>query len=174
MPFLKNESGATAIEYGLIAALISVIIISVLSQCTSQSTNKVAKDASENVTAINHTDERVYFALATRNSDEQPLLLNVISVLNQTKKLHLYQRVILGFILSYPNTAMALRIEPSRNASSARLVPLKPDRSESRSLCLSNEAMRNVLVSTSCTSANSNVVDFYFVMGGTTIYVIER
>ena len=28
--FLSNESGATAIEYGLIAALISVVIIGVL------------------------------------------------------------------------------------------------------------------------------------------------
>jgi pilus assembly protein Flp/PilA len=28
--FVKNESGATAIEYGLIAALISVVIIGVL------------------------------------------------------------------------------------------------------------------------------------------------
>ena len=28
--FLRNESGATAIEYGLIAALISVVIIGVL------------------------------------------------------------------------------------------------------------------------------------------------
>ncbi len=28
--FLRNESGATAIEYGLIAGLISVIIITVL------------------------------------------------------------------------------------------------------------------------------------------------
>ena len=28
--FLKNESGATAIEYGLIAALISVVVIGVL------------------------------------------------------------------------------------------------------------------------------------------------
>lgn len=28
--FLKNESGATAIEYGLIAALISVVMVSVL------------------------------------------------------------------------------------------------------------------------------------------------
>jgi pilus assembly protein Flp/PilA len=28
--FIKNESGATAIEYGLIAALISVVMVSVL------------------------------------------------------------------------------------------------------------------------------------------------
>jgi pilus assembly protein Flp/PilA len=30
--FIKDESGATAIEYGLIAALVSVAIIGVLSQ----------------------------------------------------------------------------------------------------------------------------------------------
>lgn len=30
--FLKNESGATAIEYGLIAALISVVIITIVTQ----------------------------------------------------------------------------------------------------------------------------------------------
>ena len=28
--FLKNESGATAIEYGLIAALIAVVVVSVI------------------------------------------------------------------------------------------------------------------------------------------------
>jgi pilus assembly protein Flp/PilA len=30
--FLKDESGATAIEYGLIAALVSVVIITVLGE----------------------------------------------------------------------------------------------------------------------------------------------
>ena len=30
--FVKDESGATAIEYGLIAALISVVLIAVLTQ----------------------------------------------------------------------------------------------------------------------------------------------
>ena len=30
--FLKNESGATAIEYGLIAALIAVVIITAVTQ----------------------------------------------------------------------------------------------------------------------------------------------
>ena len=38
--FVKNESGATAIEYGLIAALISVVIIGVL---TTLGTNLDAK-----------------------------------------------------------------------------------------------------------------------------------
>lgn len=28
--FLRNESGATAIEYGLIASLVSVVIVSIL------------------------------------------------------------------------------------------------------------------------------------------------
>ena len=32
MRFLKNEDGATAIEYGLIAALIGVVIITAVSQ----------------------------------------------------------------------------------------------------------------------------------------------
>ncbi len=43
--FFKNESGATAIEYGLIAALIAVAIIgavSALGQNTSTTFNKVA------------------------------------------------------------------------------------------------------------------------------------
>jgi len=30
--FLKNESGATAIEYGLIAALIAVVIITIVGE----------------------------------------------------------------------------------------------------------------------------------------------
>ena len=38
--FFKDESGATAIEYGLIAALISVVIITVL---TTIGTNLLAK-----------------------------------------------------------------------------------------------------------------------------------
>ena len=38
--FMKDESGATAIEYGLIAALISVVIITVL---TTIGTNLTAK-----------------------------------------------------------------------------------------------------------------------------------
>lgn len=43
--FLKNESGATAIEYGLIAALIAVIIIGALQLAGTQlnvAFNKVA------------------------------------------------------------------------------------------------------------------------------------
>ncbi len=38
--FLKDESGATAIEYGLIAALISVVIVTAL---TTISTNMQTK-----------------------------------------------------------------------------------------------------------------------------------
>ncbi len=38
--FAKNESGATAIEYGLIAALISVVIIGVLSTIGTNLSNK--------------------------------------------------------------------------------------------------------------------------------------
>ena len=36
MKFLKNKSGATAIEYGLIAALIAVAVIGGVSQLGSQ------------------------------------------------------------------------------------------------------------------------------------------
>jgi pilus assembly protein Flp/PilA len=36
LAFLKNESGATAIEYGLIAAGISVVIIAVVNTIGSQ------------------------------------------------------------------------------------------------------------------------------------------
>ena len=38
--FAKDESGATAIEYGLIAALISVVIIGVLSAIGTKLTAK--------------------------------------------------------------------------------------------------------------------------------------
>jgi pilus assembly protein Flp/PilA len=38
--FARNESGATAIEYGLIAALISVVIITVLSTIGTRLTAK--------------------------------------------------------------------------------------------------------------------------------------
>ncbi|RYE54504.1 MAG: Flp family type IVb pilin, partial [Hyphomicrobiales bacterium] len=34
--FLKNESGATAIEYGLIAALIAVVVVSVMGMLGSR------------------------------------------------------------------------------------------------------------------------------------------
>ncbi len=38
--FVRNESGATAIEYGLIAALISVVIIGVLATIGTNLTAK--------------------------------------------------------------------------------------------------------------------------------------
>ena len=38
--FLKDESGATAIEYGLIAAGISVVIITVVTQIGTRLTGK--------------------------------------------------------------------------------------------------------------------------------------
>ncbi len=38
--FVRNESGATAIEYGLIAALISVVIIGVLATIGTNLTKK--------------------------------------------------------------------------------------------------------------------------------------
>jgi pilus assembly protein Flp/PilA len=40
MRFVRDESGATAIEYGLIAALISVVIIGVLSTLGGQLNTK--------------------------------------------------------------------------------------------------------------------------------------
>ena len=39
--FARNESGATAIEYGLIAALISVVIISVLATIGTEAEREV-------------------------------------------------------------------------------------------------------------------------------------
>jgi len=41
--FAKDESGATAIEYGLIAALISVVIIGVLSTLGTNLNTKFTK-----------------------------------------------------------------------------------------------------------------------------------
>ena len=38
--FAKDESGATAIEYGLIAGLISVVILTVLTQLGTKLNNK--------------------------------------------------------------------------------------------------------------------------------------
>ena len=38
--FIKDESGATAIEYGLIAALISVVIVTALTTIGSNLTTK--------------------------------------------------------------------------------------------------------------------------------------
>lgn len=40
--FMKDESGATAIEYGLIAALIAVVIITVLTAIGSNLNTKLA------------------------------------------------------------------------------------------------------------------------------------
>lgn len=45
--FAKDESGATAIEYGLIAALISVVIIGVLSTIGSNLNTKFQEIATQ-------------------------------------------------------------------------------------------------------------------------------
>jgi pilus assembly protein Flp/PilA len=45
--FVKDESGATAIEYGLIAALISVVIIGVLSTLGTNLNTKFQEIADE-------------------------------------------------------------------------------------------------------------------------------
>ena len=45
--FAKDESGATAIEYGLIAALISVVIIGVLSTIGTNLTGKFNEIATQ-------------------------------------------------------------------------------------------------------------------------------
>jgi len=44
--FLKNESGATAIEYGLIAALVAVVIITGLTSLGTQLNSKFSTIAS--------------------------------------------------------------------------------------------------------------------------------
>jgi pilus assembly protein Flp/PilA len=48
--FLKDESGATAIEYGLIAALVSVAIIAMLS-LLGNNLNATFKTVAENLAA---------------------------------------------------------------------------------------------------------------------------
>jgi pilus assembly protein Flp/PilA len=45
--FASDESGATAIEYGLIAALISVVIIGVLSTIGTRLSNKFQQIATQ-------------------------------------------------------------------------------------------------------------------------------
>ncbi len=49
LKLLKNEEGATAIEYGLIAALISVVIIAAL-QLTGNSLKTVFNNVSNTLT----------------------------------------------------------------------------------------------------------------------------
>jgi pilus assembly protein Flp/PilA len=49
--FLKDESGATAIEYGLIAALVSVAIIAMLS-LLGQNLNATFKAVADNLEAV--------------------------------------------------------------------------------------------------------------------------
>ena len=49
--FLKDESGATAIEYGLIAAGISVVIITVVTQIGTSLTAKFQAIANALITA---------------------------------------------------------------------------------------------------------------------------
>ena len=49
--FLKNESGATAIEYGLIAALVSVVAITALTNLGENITDKFQLIAEEIQTA---------------------------------------------------------------------------------------------------------------------------
>jgi pilus assembly protein Flp/PilA len=51
--FLKNESGATAIEYGLIAALVSVAIIGALTAMKNGLNTTFNKVATELNTASN-------------------------------------------------------------------------------------------------------------------------
>jgi pilus assembly protein Flp/PilA len=51
--FVKDESGATAIEYGLIAALIAVGIIAASKQLSSSISGTFKAAASEMDTAIN-------------------------------------------------------------------------------------------------------------------------
>jgi pilus assembly protein Flp/PilA len=45
--FMRNQSGATAIEYGLIAALISVVIIGVLATIGTNLTAKFQQVATQ-------------------------------------------------------------------------------------------------------------------------------
>jgi pilus assembly protein Flp/PilA len=50
---LKNETGATAIEYGLIAALIAVVLISSLTLLGNNMKNSFTKISSSTTTANN-------------------------------------------------------------------------------------------------------------------------
>ena len=52
--FLKDESGATAIEYGLIAALIAVVLVSTL-QLVGDSLNETFTKISEGLDDANGT-----------------------------------------------------------------------------------------------------------------------
>jgi pilus assembly protein Flp/PilA len=49
--FLKDESGATAIEYGLIAALVSVAIIAMLS-LLGNNLNATFKTVADNLSSV--------------------------------------------------------------------------------------------------------------------------
>ena len=55
--FAKDESGATAIEYGLIAALISVVIIGVLSTIGTNLSYEVQRDRERAAVAPVSADE---------------------------------------------------------------------------------------------------------------------
>ena len=54
--FLKNESGATAIEYGLIAALIAVVLVSAMTLLEERITGLFGGVGAEIVTATPTAD----------------------------------------------------------------------------------------------------------------------
>jgi pilus assembly protein Flp/PilA len=56
--FMKDESGATAIEYGLIAAGISVAIIAVVQGLGTKLTGDVLDDRRQALSRTQATDER--------------------------------------------------------------------------------------------------------------------
>ena len=61
--YVKDESGATAIEYGLIAALISVVIIGVLSTIGTRLNTKFTAIADQLVIAPDMGRDGGHFAL---------------------------------------------------------------------------------------------------------------
>lgn len=55
LKFTKNESGATAIEYGLIAALIAVAIIGTMGAVGNELNSNYYSDIGDNLSSVNTT-----------------------------------------------------------------------------------------------------------------------
>ena len=167
--FINDESGATAIEYGLIAALISITVI----WASTLSEDKIASVSSK-IYIANQSEQTIHYAFGHKNNPKSPVRLtghfNIAPGENKWADVSAKSWI---FFHSKQATKI-LRVSVSNVPQiNNEFDELNKNSNLSWVMCITQTKMDNVLISTACREEDASLADFYLANPGSQFYILQ-
>lgn len=168
--FIKDESGATAIEYGLIAALVSVGIIAGLSVLSE---DKIAP-ANSKIYIANQSEQTIQYVFGHKKNPKSPVRLtgHFNMAPGENKWVDVSAK---SWVFFHSKEApKILRVSVSNVPQiNKEFDELNKNSNLSWVMCITQNKMDDVLISTACREEDASLADFYLANPGSEFYILQ-